>query len=204
MADNTRSWALVSSEGEIIPNKLREEEPNVDQSTLAPGKPRWYPVEVVTPELKPDQVLGDPTWKFDGSKVQKVYKARKRTNDELQALVARYDARLEKIYERSQAPIEAFGELWHADDRAVMNITTALFAQSFNIGHQVKTWCPMGKGPVPMTPEKLAEILRLIMDRKQRMFEFKKSKQLALLTMSAKELANFDPEDGWDADLPSA
>lgn len=78
--------ALVLN-GEIL--EYRDYAPNVDQSTLAPGKPRMLPVVKVNAEHDPvTQVRTGPQYIVEANQVSEVYTVRNKNAAELAAMKA--------------------------------------------------------------------------------------------------------------------
>lgn len=69
-------------DGEML-GEYRADPPNVDQSELAEGKPRWLPIALVDPAFDPEtQVRTGPAWEVDTDEVREVYTIRDMTIDE--------------------------------------------------------------------------------------------------------------------------
>lgn len=79
-------YAVVKA-GEIT--GYRSTAPNVDQSTLAEGKPRILPVEVENEEFDPiTEVRTGPEMIVESIRVRKVYTVRDKSEDEIAAMKA--------------------------------------------------------------------------------------------------------------------
>lgn len=74
--------ALVK-DGEII--EFRHFQPNVDQASLAPGKPRWLPVEIegYEPFDPASDVRAGPIYTVDADRVVEEYTVRPKVEDEI-------------------------------------------------------------------------------------------------------------------------
>lgn len=80
-------YALVK-DGEII--EFRHFQPNVDQSQLAEGKPRWLPVEIegYAPFDPASEVRAGPTHTVDAERVIEEYTITPKGEDEIAAMKA--------------------------------------------------------------------------------------------------------------------
>lgn len=201
-------YALVK-DGEIL--EFRADAPNVDQSTLAEGKPRLLPVEVIAEEYDPvSEVLEGPTYEVEASRVVERFTARAKNSDEIAAMKVRKDAAIEAEFHRLyNLPIAfAVGEAaytFHADEQARENITGVLMAyrEAADLGLSLpdsRPWTPMNEGaPISITRAQLAALGIAIAARKDALFTIKKMKQAALAAMTDPAVINaVDPLAGWE------
>lgn len=196
-------YALVK-DGAVI--EYRGDAPNVDQTKLAANKPRMLPVLEERPEYDPaSEVIEGPDIVVGATQVTKRWTKRAKTQDEIDAMIAVVDRRLEREFERLwTAPIahtiNGVEYLWHADRDAVTNIMgVMLSAQATARGLDTeRTWTPIGSNVgVPMT---IADVIALglaIAQRKDVLFALKKAKQAQLKTLLPADLAAYDVTAGW-------
>lgn len=187
--------------GEVL--EYRSEAPEGNQSHLAPGKPRWLPVEVTDVEADPvSQVRAGPVVTVLATKVKHVFSSRAKNADEIAAMIAEKDEALEAEFTRlTNEPISFAGHLWHADAGARENIMGIVLL--------IATGAPV-PDPRPFTPHDQDEPVNLthaqfvglgaaIAARKDALFVIKKLRQAALAAMAAPlAIDAVDPTDGWD------
>lgn len=200
-------WARVL-DGEII--GFVHEAPNVDQSLLAPGKPRILPMEVEADAFDPvSQVQEGPTYEVESARVVERYTSRAKNGDEIAAMIAAKDAAIEVEFVRlHNLPIvhEVGGVeyTFHADAPARENITGVLqmYYEADRLGSPLpdpRPWTPMGVVlPVQITRAELAMLGMAIGLRKDALYIIKKTKQAVLAAMTDPvEIDAVDPLTGW-------
>lgn len=197
-------YALVKDDAVI---EYRGDAPNVDQTQLAPNKPRLLPVVEERPAYNQDsEVLDGPDIVISATQVTKRWTKRAKTQAEIDAMIDVIDTKIEREFERRwTAPIAhtiaGVEHMWHADRDAVTNIMgVTLSAQAAGIGlDAVRTWTPVGSDVgVQVT---IADVIALglaIAQRKDALFATKKAKQAQLKTMSPGEIAAYDVTVGWE------
>ncbi len=196
-------YALVK-DGAIF--EYRDYAPNVDQSQLSPGKPRWLPVIEDRPAYdQASEALDGPDIVIANAQVTKRWTKRAKTQAEIDAMIAIVDANIEREFERRwTAPIahtiNGVEYMWHANRDAVTNIMgVMLSAQAAGIGlDAARTWTPVGSDVgVQVT---IADVIALglaIAQRKDALFATKKVKQAQLKTLPLADLAAYDATGGW-------
>lgn len=180
--------------------------PIQNQFTLHPNKPRLLPVIEDRPEYDPSsEALDGPDTVISATQVIKRWTKRAKTQDEIDAMIASVDARIEREFERRwTAPIahtvNGVEYTWHADRDAVTNIMgVMLSAQAAGIGlDAARTWTPVGFDVgVQVTFADVIALGLAIAQRKDALFAIKKAKQAQLKTMSPAEIAACDVTGGW-------
>lgn len=201
--------ALVM-DGEII--EFRNYAPNVDQSTLAPGKPRMLPVEIESDVVDPvSQIREGPVYEIGAARVVERYIARDRDQVEIAAMRAAKDAAIEAEFARlCDAPITDFlvdGQAYsfHANSEARENITGVLqmYREADLLGvnfPEQRHWTPFGTDDsILMSRSDLAKLGIAIGVRKDLLHLIKKSKQRALKLMTdPADIEAVDPLSGWN------
>lgn len=201
--------ALVLN-GEMIADP-RDFEPNVDQSELAEGKPRWLPVDVEEDAFDPvTQVREGPTYEVEAARVVEHYTSRAKNEDEIAAMKADKDAAIEAEFHRLyNLPIAytvgGTEYTFHADDQARENITGVLMAyrEAADLGLTLpdpRPWTLMNvDAPVSISRAELAGLGIAIAARKDALFTVKKVKQAALATLTDPAAINaVNPLSGWE------
>lgn len=202
------TWARVK-DGELL--GFVSEEPNVDQSLLAPGKPRILPVETESDPFDPvTQVQEGPTYEFEEGRVVERFTSRAKNETEIAAMVAAKDAEIEAEFNRLyNLPIvhTVSGQeyTFHANAPARENITGVLqmYYEADRLGSALpdpRPWTPMGVTlPVQISRAELALLGMAIGQRKDALYTIKKTKQALLAMMSdPAEIDAVDPFTGWD------
>lgn len=200
--------ALVK-DGEIV--EFREYAPNVDQSGLAPGKPRMLPVETVYDDYDPvSQARLGPTYTVESARVVERYASRAKNETEIAAMISGKDAEIEAEFMRLYcAPIAySVGGVeyqFHADISARENITGVLqmYREAALVGVNLpdpRHWTPLGSDdPILITRAELAGLGISIGARKDQLHTIKKARQKALAAMTDPvEINAVDPTSGWD------
>lgn len=181
--------------------------PIQDQFSLHPNKPRLLPVVEDRPEYDPaSEALDGPTVIVGATQVTKRWTKRAKNKDEIDAMIASVDARIEREFERRWTEpiahtINGVEYTWHADRDAVTNIMgVMLSAQATGRGQDTaRTWTPVGSDVgVQVT---IADVIALglaIAQRKDALFATKKAKQGQLKTLSPAAIAAYDVTVGWE------
>lgn len=186
-------WARVK-DGEI--QEWVYLEPNVDQGTLAPGKPRILPVVTEADEFDPvTHVLEGPTYEIETARVVERFTSRAKNEYEISEMIAGKDAEIEAEFTRLyNLPImhEVAGVEYefHADAAARENIQGVL--DMYNEGDRMgsprpdpRPWTPKGEPAfVMITRNELALLGIAIGTRKDALYAIKKAKQAALSVMT--------------------
>lgn len=198
----------VVKDGDVL--GFRSQAPNVDQSTLAEGKPRILPVEREEDAFNPaSEVLDGPTYEVEASRVVERFTARAKNSDEIAAMKAAKDAAIEAEFHRLyNLPITySVGEaeyIFHANEQARENITGVLMAYREAADLSIplpdpRTWVPMDSGPISITRAQLAGLGIAIAARKDILFGIKKAKQVAVAALTDPVAIDaVDPLAGWD------
>lgn len=196
-------YALVK-DGAVI--EYRGAAPNVDQTQLAPNKPRLLPVVEDRPEYdQASEALDGPDTVVSAAQVTRRWTKRAKTQSEIDVMIAGVDARIEREFERRWTapitqPINGVEYTWHADRDAVTNIMgVMLSAQAAGIGlDTARTWTPVGSDiGVPVTIADVVALGLAIAQRKDALFAAKKAKQAQLKTMRLAEVAAYDVAGEW-------
>lgn len=203
-------WARVK-DSELI--DFVYEEPNVDQSKLAAGKPRILLVVRESEAFDPiTQVQVGPAYEFEEDRVVERFTSRAKNSDEIEAMKAAKDAAIEAEFTRLYcAPItySVGGQEYqfHADPAARENITGVLqmYREGALIGLTLpdpRTWTPLGMNdPIQISRAELAGLGITIGARKDGLHTLKKAKQKALWAMTEPaDIDAVDPLTGWDLD----
>lgn len=191
-------YALVKN-GEII--EYRNFEPNVDQSLLAAGKPRWLPV--VDNEYDPiAQMRGEMV--VEETRILRP--ARDKTVDEVAEMRAAKDEAIDAEFQRLfRLPINftVGGQAYdfHADEDALQNIMGVVIL--INSGVPVpnpRKWTPKDVLiPIDITHAEIVGLGAAIAARKDALFIKKKQKQYALsLLTDPVEIYAIDVTEGWN------
>lgn len=200
----------VVKDGEIL--GYRAEAPNVDQSTLAEGKPRILPVEREEAPFDPvTQVREGPSYEVESTRVVERFTSRAKNGDEIAAMKAAKDTAIEAEFQRLyNLPILfTVGEVeytFHADEQARENITGVLMAyrEAADLSLAMpdpRAWTPMDSGPISITRAELAALGIAIAARKDALFTVKKVKQAALAALTDPGAINaVNPLAGWEID----
>lgn len=201
-------WARVKN-GEVL--GFVYEEPNVDQSTLAAGKPRILPVETESDPFDPiSQVREGPTYEVEEARVVERFTSRPKNENEIAAMIAEKDAQIEaEFYRLYNLPImhEVSGQEYefHADGAARETIQGVL--DMYNEGDRMcdprpdpRPWTPKGEPAfVMITRNELALLGIAIGERKDALYVVKKTKQAALAAMTdPADIDAVDPLTGWE------
>lgn len=196
-------YALVK-DGAVI--EYRGDAPNVDQTQLAPNKPRMLPVIEDRPEYdQASEALDGPETVIGATQVIKRWTKRVKTQSEIDAMIASVDARIEREFERRWTEpiahtINGVEYTWHADRDAVTNIMgVMLSAQATGAGlDTARTWTPVGSDVgVQVTIADVIALGMAIAQRKDALFATKKAKQAQLKTRSPSEIVAYDVTVGW-------
>lgn len=199
----TFTHALVR-DGAVV---LRSNEaPNVDQSTLAEGKPRWLPIEVEGETFDPvSEVREGPELLVEADRVLYRYTVRVKNADELAIMRSVKQAAIDLEFEaRWQAPIEhtvgGVARSFHADQAAVDNVSgiVLLIVSGVPVPNP-RPWTPVGSfTPVDITHAELIGLGAAIAARKDALFVKKKAAQAAVEALTdPAEIEAFDAAGCW-------
>lgn len=201
-------YALVK-DGEVL--EYRNYEPNVDQSELAPGKPRMLPVEEEVDEFDPVTEVLDPTTEVvEEQRVVLKRTKRAKNEDEIVAMQQEKDEAIEaKFKELYCGPIKftvsGVEYDFNADTDARENIQGVLqmYREAELVGMTLpdpRPWTPMGSlSPISITRAELAGLGIAIGARKDQLFIAKKLKQLAVWeTTDPVVIDAVEVDDGWE------
>lgn len=201
-------YALVK-DGAIL--AYTEQEPNLDQTLLAPGKPRWLLI-VEKGDVEYDtisEIRETPVASIEEDQVTWTYTKRSKDNQEVAAMS---DQRIEEIEATFQHLVKqpigftVGGEdyYFHADDEAIQNITGCLqaYSEAERMGIDLpdpRTWTPYGSlTPISITRNELAILGLTIAGRVDALFTIKKSKQSEVHAMTdCHEINDYDPTIDW-------
>lgn len=203
-------WAKVK-DGELL--EFLYEAPNVNQSKLAPGKPRILPVERVEESFDPvSEVREGPSYEIEATRVVERYTSRAKNSNEVAAMIEAKDAAIEAEFARLYClpiahTVSGVEHQFHADAQARENITGVLqmYYEASQLGISLpdpRPWTPLGEGgPVQISRAELALLGMAIGQRKDALYVIKKTKQALLAAMTDPALIDaVDPLTGWDID----
>ncbi|MFO1080856.1 MAG: DUF4376 domain-containing protein [Reyranellaceae bacterium] len=168
-----------------------------------PNKPYLLPLEDTRPAFDDvAEVEEGPTVTILADKVSRVWTARPKNADEIEALRTAAKRRVEEEFQaRTKAPISYLGETWHADDEAVQNImgVVLLIASGVPVPNP-RPWTPIGSlTPIDLSHTQIVGLGAVIAGRKDALFVIKKAKQAAIAALTdARQIADFDAAAGWE------
>lgn len=168
-----------------------------------PTKPYLLPLEDTRPEVDTvAEVEEGPTVTILADKVTRVWTARPKSSDELDAMRAAAKNRVEREFQaRAKATIAYLDETWHADDEAVQNIMGVVLMIAAGVPvPNPRPWTPVGSlTPVDLSHAGIVGLGAAIAARKDALFVVKKQKQAAIAGLTdAHEIADYDASTGWD------
>ncbi len=201
--------ALVLN-GEMIAGP-RDFEPNVDQSELAEGKPRWLPVEVDEDAFDAiSQVQEGPTYEVEAARIVERYTSRAKNADEIEEMRQQKDAAIESVFVQLcdahiAYTVDDVEYMFHGDAEARENIMgiLAMYNEAEAMGLPVpptRNFNPVDTDdPIQMTRNDFRLLGMLIGQRKDVLHTIKKARQKAVKLMTdPTEIHAVDPTTGWE------